>query len=66
VAYSEVFTNEKEPTCAAFLVRAVEYFTAYGITHIEWLLTDDAWAYHWSLRQDRAWDPAGVHQTALS
>ena len=51
LAYSEVLADEKGPTCAAFLSRAIEYFAAHGITHIERLMTDNAWAYRWSLRQ---------------
>ncbi|SFC37344.1 Integrase core domain-containing protein, partial [Nocardioides terrae] len=37
-------------TCAAFLVRAIDYFAAHGIARIERLMTDNAWAYRWSLR----------------
>jgi transposase InsO family protein len=51
LAYSEVLPDEKGPTCAAFLQRAIGYFAAHGITRIERLMTDNAWAYRWSLRQ---------------
>ncbi|RIQ17522.1 integrase core domain-containing protein, partial [Jiangella rhizosphaerae] len=51
LAYSEVLPDEKGPTCAAFLERAAGYFAAHGITRIERLITDNAWAYRWSLRQ---------------
>lgn len=51
LAYSEVLPDEKGPTCAGFLTRAIEYFAARGITRIERLITDNAWAYRWSLRQ---------------
>jgi transposase InsO family protein len=50
LAYSEVLPDEKGPTCAAFLDRAIDYFAAHGITTIERLMTDNAWAYQWSLR----------------
>ena len=50
LAYSEVLPDEKGATCAAFLARAVDYFTSHGITHIEQLMTDNAWAYRYSLR----------------
>lgn len=50
LAYSEVLPDEQGPTCAAFLARAAKYFAANGITHIERLMTDNAWAYKWSLR----------------
>ena len=51
LAYSEVLTDEKGPTCAAFLERAIVYFAANGITRIERLITDNAWAYRYSLRE---------------
>jgi len=51
LAYSEILPDEKGPTCAAFLTRAAGYFTAHGITQIERVMTDNAWAYRWSLRQ---------------
>jgi transposase InsO family protein len=50
LAYSEVLPDEKGPTCAAFLVRAAGYFANHGIPAIERLMTDNAWAYRWSLR----------------
>ncbi len=51
LAYSETLDDEQGPTCAAFLERAIGYFAAHGITRIERLLTDNAWAYRWSLRK---------------
>lgn len=51
LAYSEILPDEKGPTCAGFLTRAIDYFAAHGITRIERLMTDNAWAYRWSLRQ---------------
>lgn len=51
LAYSEVLPDEKGPTCAAFLGRAIGYFAEHGITRVERLLTDNAWAYRWSLRE---------------
>jgi transposase InsO family protein len=50
LAYSEVLPDEKGPTCAAFLDRALDYFAAHGITGVRQLMTDNAWAYKWSLR----------------
>ena len=50
LAYSEALTDEKGATCAAFLERAIAYFAAHGITRIEQLMTDTAWAYRYSLR----------------
>ena len=51
LAYSEVLPDEKGPTCAAFLDRAATYFAAHGITQIERVMTDNAWAYKYSLRE---------------
>ena len=51
LAYSEVLPDEQGPTCAAFLDRALDYFAAHGIDQIERLITDNAWAYRYSLRQ---------------
>jgi transposase InsO family protein len=50
LAYSEILADEKGPTCAAFLDRALDYFAARGIGRVERLMTDNAWAYRWSLR----------------
>ena len=51
LAYSEVLPDEKGPTCAAFLERALAYFTAHGIPRVERLMTDNAFAYRYSLGQ---------------
>jgi transposase InsO family protein len=51
LAYSEALPDEKGPTCAAFLTRALDYFAEHGITRIERLMTDNAWAYKYSLRK---------------
>ena len=51
LAYSEVLADEKGATCAGFLERAIGYFAAHGITRIERLMTDNAWAYRYSLRE---------------
>lgn len=50
LAYSEILADEQGPTCAAFLERALAYFAAHGIARIERLMTDNAFAYRWSLR----------------
>jgi transposase InsO family protein len=51
LAYSEVLPDEKGSTCAGFLTRAAGYFAAHGIDRIERVMTDNAWAYRWSLRE---------------
>jgi len=50
LAYSEVLDDEKGATCAAFFDRALAYFAAQGIDRVERLMTDNAWAYRYSLR----------------
>jgi transposase InsO family protein len=50
LAYIEILPDEKGVSCAAFLQRAIDYFAAHGITRIERLMTDNAWAYRYSLR----------------
>ena len=50
LAYSEVLDDEKGATCAAFLTLAAAYFAGYGITRIERVMTDNAWAYRHSLK----------------
>jgi transposase InsO family protein len=63
LAYSEIQPDEKGPTCAAFLTRAAAYFAAHGITRIERIMTDNAWAYRWSLREVTA--QLGARQTFI-
>jgi transposase InsO family protein len=50
LAYSEVLPDEKGATCAAFLARGAAYFAAHGIDRVERVMTDNAWAYKYSLR----------------
>jgi len=50
LAYSEVLPDEKGATCAAFLTRAATYFAAHGISRIERVMTDNAWAYQHSIK----------------
>ena len=51
LAYSEILPDEKGATCAAFLERAITFFAGNGIDKIERLITDNAWAYRYSLRE---------------
>ena len=64
LAYSEVLPDEKGPTCAGFLDRALDYFAAHGITHVQRLMTDNAWAYKYSLRQICT-DPGNIKQVFI-
>ena len=50
LAYSEILSDEKGATCASFLARAAAYFATHGIDRIERVMTDNAWAYRYSLR----------------
>jgi transposase InsO family protein len=45
LAYSEILTDEKGATCAAFLLRAAEAFANFGITRIERVMTDNHISY---------------------
>ncbi len=49
LAYSEILPDERGATCRAFLLRAADYFQAHGIGQIERVMTDNAWAYRYSL-----------------
>lgn len=48
LAYSEIPSDERTPTCAAFLGRAARFFFEHGITHIERVMTDNALSYRLS------------------
>jgi transposase InsO family protein len=63
LAYSEILPDEKGATCAGFLARAIDYFAAHGIDRIEQLMTDNAWAYRYSLRDLCA--AAGIKQVFI-
>lgn len=45
LAYSEILADEKGPTCAAFLLRAAEYFAVCGVTRIRQIMTDNHFSY---------------------
>lgn len=45
LAYSEILGNERADSCAGFFSRALDYFAVHGITHVERLMTDNAWSY---------------------
>jgi transposase InsO family protein len=48
LAYAEIHPDETGATCAAFLERAAAYFAECGITRIERVMTDNAFAYRLS------------------
>ena len=45
LAYSEILPDEKGATAAGFLLRAAAFFAARGITDIQRVITDNAFAY---------------------
>lgn len=51
LAYSEIHADERVATSAAFLAHAAAFFHRHGITRIERVLTDNAWA----CRKGLAW-----------
>ncbi len=55
LAYTEIHGDEKVATCATFLTRAAAFFTDVGITRIERVLTDNAWAYRRGLPGRLPW-----------
>ena len=48
LAYAEVLPDEKGATAAGFLTRAADYFATVGITKIERVISDNAFAYRHS------------------
>jgi transposase InsO family protein len=48
VAYAEIHPDETGATCAGFLMRAAEFFAECGITRIERVMSDNAFAYRLS------------------
>ncbi len=62
LAYSEVLSDEKGPTCAAFLERAAAYFATKGIARIERVMTDNAFAYRYSSDVKRVCAELGARQ----
>ena len=62
LAYSEILPDETGSTCAAFLERAATYFAAKGITNIERVMTDNAFAYRYSKDMKRVCADLGAEQ----
>ncbi len=48
VAYAEIHPDETGATCAGFLIRAADFFAGCGITRIERVMSDNAFAYRLS------------------
>lgn len=62
LAYSEVLADEKGTTGAAFLERAAAYFATRGITRIERVMTDNAFAYRHSQAMKDVCERLGARQ----
>jgi transposase InsO family protein len=62
LAYAEIHPDEKGVTAAAFLRRAATYFTTHGITHIDRVITDNAFAYRHSTAFQTAVADLGARQ----
>jgi transposase InsO family protein len=62
LAYSEIHHDEKGVTCAGFLTRAAVFFASVGITRIERVLTDNAFAYRHSAAFQAAVTAIGAEQ----
>lgn len=45
LAYCEILTDERGPTCAGFMARAAAFFCSHGITRIERVMSDNAFNY---------------------
>ncbi|AWF97276.1 transposase [Clavibacter michiganensis subsp. insidiosus] len=62
LAYAEIHPDEKGVTAAGFLTRAAAYFAEHGITRIERVLTDNAFAYRHSAAFQNAVTQLGARQ----
>jgi len=62
LAYAEILPDEKGTTAAAFLTRAAGWFAEHGITRIERVLTDNAFAYRHSEAFHQAAAAIGAQQ----
>ena len=65
LAYSEILPDEKGLTCAEFLRRAAAYFASKGITRIERVMTDNAFAYRHSTDFKNAVAELGAKQVFI-
>jgi transposase InsO family protein len=62
LAYAEILPDEKGATAAGFLRRTADYFAAHGITRIERIITDNAYAYRKSAQFRAAAAALGAQQ----
>jgi transposase InsO family protein len=59
LAYSEILPDERGPSCAAFLERAIRFYRQHGVT-VERVLTDNAKAYRDGFDFHRVLDEHGI------
>jgi transposase InsO family protein len=62
LAYAEIHPDEKGTTAAEFLIRAAAYFASHGITRIERVISDNAFAYRHSAAFQAAIGNLGARQ----
>lgn len=62
LAYAEIHPDEKGATAAGFLARAAAYFADHGITRIERVISDNAFAYRHSVAFKGAVAALGARQ----
>ncbi|KJC64282.1 transposase [Agreia bicolorata] len=62
LAYAEIHPDEKGTTAAGFLTRAADYFKQHGITTIERVISDNAFAYRNSTAFKKAVADLGATQ----
>jgi len=60
LAYSEIHSDEKADTTAAFFARAIDFFDAHGITTIERVMTDNAFNYRHGRRLRELLEQHGI------
>ena len=65
VAYAEIHPDEPGPTCAGFLERAVAFFRRCGITRIERVMTNNAFAYRVSREFQAVLARLGAHHILI-
>ena len=65
VAYAEIHPDETGATCAGFLERAAVFFATCGITRIERVMTDNAFAYRLSHDFQAALARLGARQVLI-
>jgi len=64
LAYSELLPDEKGPTCGAFIVRALAFFAAHGVTVTE-VMTDNHMSYKLSNDVRNALADAGIRHVFI-